>query len=196
MTNKTVYLFRHGQTDWNKEEKMQGAINIPLNETGIEQAKSIAKILKNEGLEHIYSSPLDRAYTTGKIVAEESNIGIETVENLKEISFGDYFGRLKSEVKQEFGEDFYFDFFHKVAYDDFSFPDGEKKIDAVNRFTNCVNEIVKNTKYDKIGIAAHGFVIVMFLLYQNFAIDRKINNCSVIKCIYENSKIKEIEFIN
>lgn len=196
MEIKTIYLFRHGQTDWNKEERIQGATNIPLNETGIEQAKNIAKILKNENLEHIYSSPLDRAYVTGKIVADESNIEVESVENLKEISFGDYFGRPKIEVKKEFGEDFYRDFFHKKVYDDFSFPNGEKKIDAINRFTNCVNEIVENTKYNKIGIAAHGFVIVMFLLYQNFIVDKKINNCTIIKCIYENSKIKEIEFIN
>ncbi len=196
MEIKTIYLFRHGQTDWNKEGRVQGATNIPLNETGIEQAKNIAKILKNEGLEHIYSSPLDRAYVTGKIVADESNIGIEIEEDLKEISFGDYFGRLKTEVNKEFSEDFYRGYFHEKSYGDFSFPNGEKKIDAINRFTNCVNKIVENTKYNKIGIAAHGFVIVMFLLYQNFIVDKKINNCTVIKCIYENSKIKEIEFIN
>lgn len=192
---KTIYLFRHGQTDWNKIEKLQGRENIPLNNTGIEQAKEIAELLKSEGLEHIYSSPLDRAYKTGEIVAEASNIEIEKVDDLIEVSFGDYSGKTKSEVRKILGDEKYESFIRFKGCDDLSFPNGEKKIDAINRFINCVFDIAENTEYSKFGIAAHGFVIKMFLLYQNFEVE-KMKNCAIVKAIYSDRKIENIEFLN
>lgn len=190
---KTIYLFRHGQTDWNKKEILQGVADIPLNSTGIEQAKIIADMLKNEELEHIYASPLNRAYNTGKVVADVSSIDIEIVDNLIEISFGDYAGKLKSEVKGIVGEEKYIEFSRKKGQDNMSYPNGEKKIDAVNRFTKCVYDIVKSTPYSRIGIAAHGFVIKMFLLYQDFIVE-KMDNCAVIKIIFNDNKIEEVKF--
>lgn len=195
---KVIYLFRHGETDWNKAEKLQGIENIPLNENGIRQAETIAELLKNEELEHIYASPLDRAYTTGKIVADASKIDIEKVDNLIEISFGDYAGKLKSEVRDIYGEEKYTEFAKQKGQEEMSFPNGDKKIDAINRFTKCVFDIANNTKYNKIGIAAHGFVIKMFLLYQNFTIEGSMKNCRITKCIYNKNtnKIEKIEFLN
>ncbi|MDD2840538.1 MAG: histidine phosphatase family protein [Rickettsiales bacterium] len=54
---KKLYLFRHGETDWNKEGRCQYSIDIELNETGLQQAKENAKFLQNLGIKHIYSSP-------------------------------------------------------------------------------------------------------------------------------------------
>lgn len=196
---KVIYLFRHGETDWNKAEKLQGIENIPLNEVGIEQAKTIAELLKNEKLEHIYSSPLDRAYETGKIVANSSNIDIEKVEGLKEVSFGDYSGKTKTEIRNILGDDVYNGFFYKKnAHTDMAFPNGDKKIDIVNKFTGTVIDIAKTTKYNRVGIAAHGFVIRMFLIFQGFAVEGSMKNCRITKCIYskDTNKIEKIEFLN
>lgn len=57
--HKDFYIFRHGETDYNKEKRWQGCgIDIPLNQTGILQAQELAKHLEGKGIEHIYSSNL------------------------------------------------------------------------------------------------------------------------------------------
>lgn len=71
------YLMRHGQTDWNVEEKMQGRKNIPMNSNGVNQITEIAERLQeiNFQVDSIISSPLDRARESARIVAEK--IGFE-----------------------------------------------------------------------------------------------------------------------
>ena len=74
---KDVYLFRHGQTDANKELRWQGCgINLSLNEEGRVQAFSVLEKLRNAGLECIFSSPLKRALETAEIVAEALNLPV------------------------------------------------------------------------------------------------------------------------
>lgn len=84
------FLVRHGETDWNKEKKYMGRTDVPLNETGINQAKETAKKLKGEKIDLIITSNLKRAEQTARIIAEE--LGIKTVvidESLKERDGGD-----------------------------------------------------------------------------------------------------------
>ena len=67
-------LVRHGQTYWNKKKKMQGQVNVPLNETGIRQAEKLAENLKAYDFQVCFSSPLDRAYDTAKAVVGDRDI--------------------------------------------------------------------------------------------------------------------------
>lgn len=70
----TIYLIRHGQTDLNKEHRMQGRQGLPLNETGINQAKKVKEKLKNVKFDAVYSSPQERAITTATIVSGKNPI--------------------------------------------------------------------------------------------------------------------------
>ena len=79
-----LYLFRHGETDWNKENKMQSRADNLLNSKGLEQAKITAQILKDKNIEHIYSSPLKRAIQTADALKNIANIDIEIIEDLAE----------------------------------------------------------------------------------------------------------------
>jgi uncharacterized phosphatase len=63
-----IYVIRHGQTDLNKERKMQGRLGLPLNEFGIEQAKALKGSLQNIDFHLVYSSPQERAVQTAEIV--------------------------------------------------------------------------------------------------------------------------------
>lgn len=77
------YFARHGKTDWNKENRVMGQIDIPLNEVGIEQAHIIAQKFAHLDISHIFSSPLKRAMQTSEIIAKATNAPITVIEELK-----------------------------------------------------------------------------------------------------------------
>ncbi|OJW49644.1 MAG: hypothetical protein BGO67_03825 [Alphaproteobacteria bacterium 41-28] len=95
------YFVRHGETNWNKENRIMGQKDIPLNEKGIEQAKHAATLLKTINFTLILSSPLIRAYTTAEIIADKTHKPIVVVEELKECSLGIREGDIKEEWLEE-----------------------------------------------------------------------------------------------
>lgn len=82
------YFVRHGQTDWNKENRPMGQTDIPLNATGLEQARLAAQNLHQLDFVKIISSPLQRALKTAQIIAQATHKPITVVDELKECSWG------------------------------------------------------------------------------------------------------------
>ncbi|MEM6497224.1 MAG: histidine phosphatase family protein [Pseudomonadota bacterium] len=98
------FLFlRHGQTDWNVEGKFQGQTDIPLNDTGVAQARNAATILAGHRIDRIISSPLTRALRTATIVAEPRSLAAEVDPQLTERTFGTLEGQVVKVVKQRLG---------------------------------------------------------------------------------------------
>ena len=89
-----IYLFRHGETDWNRQRRLQGQSDVPLNTFGIELAVKTAKALEQEGLffDRAFSSPLSRALETARILVGGQDIPLETDSRLMEMNFGAYEG--------------------------------------------------------------------------------------------------------
>jgi broad specificity phosphatase PhoE len=90
---KPFYFIRHGQTDWNKERKAMGQTDIPLNQTGLEQAAFAAESLRTIEFDIIVSSPLSRALQTAEIIAEKKNKPILIFDEFKEGSWGVFEGK-------------------------------------------------------------------------------------------------------
>ena len=88
MTETILGLLRHGQTDWNIDLRLQGSTDIPLNETGRQQALDAAAALNPEDWDLIITSPLSRAKDTAEIVAQELDMQVAIVPELIERSFG------------------------------------------------------------------------------------------------------------
>lgn len=88
MTETILGLLRHGQTDWNIDLRLQGSTDIPLNETGRQQALTAAEALKREDWDLIITSPLSRARDTAEIVAQNLDMPVAIVPELIERSFG------------------------------------------------------------------------------------------------------------
>ena len=88
MTETILGLLRHGQTDWNIDLRLQGSTDIPLNETGRNQARLAASVLNPEDWDVIIASPLSRAKDTADIVALEFGMNVVVVPELIERSFG------------------------------------------------------------------------------------------------------------
>lgn len=88
----TIYLIRHGETQWNRQKLLQGSRDIPLNENGIDLARQTAEGLRRAGVrfDRVYTSPLDRAKTTARLLCPDRDLIVD--ERLREISFGDLEG--------------------------------------------------------------------------------------------------------
>ena len=105
-----LYLVRHGETVFNKERRIQGRLDSPLTDLGVRQARAVAGLLHDLIREprgwRIVSSPLGRASATAAIVGQRLGLPVEHDERLREISWGEYDGRLRSELEAEHPETF------------------------------------------------------------------------------------------
>jgi len=106
-----IYLVRHGQTEFNRERRIQGHVDSPLTELGVRQARAVAGLLadliRDPAGWRIVSSPLGRAHATAQIVAERlGGLPVELDDRLKEMSWGAHDGRLRSELEAEHPETF------------------------------------------------------------------------------------------
>jgi len=100
-----IFLVRHGETNWNKEGRFQGQINIPLNINGRDQAKKASKYLKEICFNKAFSSSMDRPYETAQIILQNnSDLEINKIEKLVEISHGLWEGKLENEIKEQWPE--------------------------------------------------------------------------------------------
>lgn len=100
MTN-TIYIVRHGQTEWNLLGKTQGHGNSDLTPKGIEQAELLADSMTKYPIDYIYSSDLGRAYQTAEIIGNKLNIEFEKTEALREMNFGTWEGRIIKDIIEE-----------------------------------------------------------------------------------------------
>src|SRR5262249_51424145 len=87
--HRTRFFFlHHGETDWDRDGKLAGRINAPLNGRGLAQAGRAGATLRNAGIGTICSSPQDRALMTAEIVAAQIHAPIVTIEGLRDCCFG------------------------------------------------------------------------------------------------------------
>ncbi|MDN4613152.1 histidine phosphatase family protein [Leifsonia sp. F6_8S_P_1B] len=98
-----LLLVRHGQTALNAEGRLRGLANPPLDETGIAEARAVADALASRGVVEVRSSPLDRAVTTARIIAERCGCAVETDSAFNDRDYGHWTGQVKQEVVAEFG---------------------------------------------------------------------------------------------
>ncbi len=97
-----IFLVRHGETNWNKEGRFQGQIDIPLNENGKDQARRTFEYLRNISFNKAFSSSMHRPYETAQIILQkDKDLKIEKIDSLVEISHGLWEGKLESEIREK-----------------------------------------------------------------------------------------------
>ncbi len=89
-----IYIVRHGQTDWNINRRTQGHTDIPLNETGREQARTLISQIQTLGIDRIITSDLSRAHETAAIINETLQKPLTIDARLREINYGDFEGKI------------------------------------------------------------------------------------------------------
>jgi probable phosphoglycerate mutase len=96
-----MLLVRHGETEWNRQKRFQGQIDIPLNENGKRQGQQAAEFLKDVKIDAAVSSSLSRPKETAEIILQHHpHITLETTDGLKEIGHGEWEGMYEPDIEQ------------------------------------------------------------------------------------------------
>lgn len=148
-----VIFVRHGETLWNQSKRYQGHSDIPLNETGIEQAKKVAKRLAGEKIHGIYSSDLLRAVQTGKIIGEEHDVEPVMVKEFREVNFGMWEGLSYEAIMAEWPEVL------SAIYErpgSVQIPGGESFYDVQERTIRGLTKCLLSHQDETIIVVSHG----------------------------------------
>ena len=150
-----IYLIRHGQTAWNKQQIFRGRKDLPLSDHGHAQARAVGERLAQEGITAVFASPMTRAVQTVTPLAETLGMEIERVEGLIDADFGAWQGKTVPDVKEQY-PDLYALWErspHRVA-----FPGGETTNDVAARATSALRDLAENAGDRTIAVVAHRFV--------------------------------------
>ncbi len=180
-----IYIVRHGQTHSNIDGIIQGqSVDASLNETGIEQAKHVASLLKFEPIDLIISSDLLRAFQTAQIISNELHLKIEKDERLREMSFGSWEGKTFSEISNTPEGRLW-----EEHSSEWKMEGAETLKNVQQRFITSVVDHARRS--GDILIVSHGAAISAFLLYvKNLSLDLVKNNFpangAILKFKFEN----------
>lgn len=152
-------LIRHGETDWNLARRMQGHIDIALNERGRAQARALAKSLASERFAAIYASDLARARETASLSAEALGLAVTAEPQLRERHYGEFQGRTYAESEAAFPEAYQRFISRDVEAD---FPGGGE---SLNRFFarvgSALEAIADRHAGERVLVVTHGGVLDM-----------------------------------
>lgn len=153
-----IYLVRHGETEWNKEYRLQGQADTKLNDYGRELAQITAEALKDIPFDVIYHSPLNRAEETAHILKGNRKIDIIADERIKEMSFGTAEGCHILSIKNN-PEDPMYNFL-KYPGDYIPPKNGERFEEVAARSADFMKEMILplEGRYENVLIVAHGAV--------------------------------------
>ena len=148
----TFYLVRHGNTAWNREIRFRGQTDVPLDETGLAQARATGQALATVGLAAVFSSPLKRAFNTAEIIAREAGLTARPLPDLLDINFGDWQGKSPQEVRQAYPELLAL---YETAPHLVHFPNGESLDTARARYIRAVVSVAGMYPTGAVCLVAH-----------------------------------------
>ncbi len=158
-----ILAIRHGETAWNVDTRIQGHLDIPLNDTGLQQARWLAQALaERDELHAVYASDLSRAHVTAQTIAGAVGLAVNTHLGLRERAFGDFQGRTFAEIEAELPDHAHH---WRKRTPEWAPPgSGESLITLRERVLATVDELASRHLGEQIVLVAHGGV--MDVLYR------------------------------
>lgn len=178
----SVYLLRHGQTDWNKAYLIQGRVDIPLNEAGIAQAKALAKQLREEGvkIDLIFTSPLLRARQTAEIINEALQAPLREDERIAEQYYGEYEGLSRRDER----------YLRQRGCFSKRYPEGEGYLDVGHRVYSFLDDVKRDYRDKNVLLVCHGGMSRLVRSY----FDDGMENEDFLQNIVHNCQLQKYEF--
>jgi probable phosphoglycerate mutase len=153
-----IIAIRHGETAWNVDTRIQGQLDIGLNETGRQQARRVARALASESIQAIYASDLLRAWDTAHAIASTTGGALQAHEGLRERSFGVFQGKTFTEIEATWPDQAQC---WRKRDPQWAPEGGESLADLQQRINRTANELAARHLGEQIVLVAHGGVLDM-----------------------------------
>jgi probable phosphoglycerate mutase len=177
-----LLLCRHGETDWNRDRRLQGQTDVPLNDRGRAQAAALARELAGEPIDAVYSSDLARAYETARAVAEPHGLEVVRLRALRERDFGSWEGLTDAEIRQRFPD-----------ARDRPWGDGETREQLAERVLAVLDELAERHPGGRVVVVAHGGPINALLRHCGAEVVGGPVNCHVSRFAVEAGAVTPID---
>ena len=176
-----VILIRHGETEWNLSGRWQGHADSPLSERGVSQAVALGERMSTDSLDHFYTSDLERAQHTSRLVGEPSGLVAKPMESLRERDLGVLEGLTTDEMLKKHPSEY-----QSFRNDgpDYQVPGGESFRQFCDRCSQALEEVSSRHPGERIGLVTHGgFLGAIFRYVLKIPLDAERNyvllNCSI-----------------
>lgn len=163
-----IILVRHGQTEWNRNERFRGHADIPLNATGKRQAEATGKRVASEWRPSaIYTSPLSRAVDTGQAIADhlaksfQARVPVQAIPDLSDIDYGDWQGLTPEEARLRWPTEINAWY---ISPQTVHIPSGESLEDLRLRAMRVVGQLIERHAEETIAIVGHTVINRVILL--------------------------------
>jgi alpha-ribazole phosphatase/probable phosphoglycerate mutase len=147
----TIFLARHGESDWNVEKRFQGHRDRPLTERGREQAHALADLVGAEKIGAVYTSPLSRARETAEIVAARVGLKVVALPELREVDTGSWSGLSRADVEARFPEGF-----AHWRSGGSAWENGESYDEMAERVIGALRKIAEDHPDGRVLVVSHG----------------------------------------
>jgi len=158
-----LYLTRHGQTEWNLQQRMQGHLNSPLARSGLQQAGWLRDRLEQTHFDAVYASSSPRALKTAQIITGERPVDIVTQDALREINMGLWEGQQVSDIEQQFPVQF--DQFFHAPHLYTPTGEGESYADLYERSIPAINTIIAQHQGQQLLVVTHRITLKVIMSY-------------------------------
>ena len=156
MSETKIILVRHGETEWNRERRMQGHSDTPLSDTGLAQAEALGRRLADSRFAALYSSDLSRAWHTAVVIAGRTGREVIADPRLRERRFGIFEGLTHEEMSTRYPEEFAR---FRSRDPDYAMPGGESARAFRARCLECLCEIAQRHHGGEAVVVTHGLVL-------------------------------------
>ena len=190
-----LLLVRHGETDWNRDQRFQGHADPPLNETGREQARALANELAAERIDAIYTSDLARARETAELIAERAGVPFVLEPQLREIDVGEWQGLTRPEIEERFPEGMRN--WHERGH---GWESGETYEQLAERVLAALERIVRRHPGERVVVVGHGGTIRAIRAHvdESTVVEHRrvlppASNCEVFRIGAENGTLRRLD---
>ncbi len=160
--NTTLLLVRHAQTASNTKGRYMGWIDEDLSEEGVWQAKQLSQRLSHWSISAIFSSPLNRALRTAKIVASPHDLTVQKLDGLGEIRIGAWEGMFAEEIAQKFPELWKA---WRTDPSDVQMPGGERLSQVNERATSALETVMRDNQGQQVLAVTHDVIVRLLVAY-------------------------------
>lgn len=181
MSTTQIVLVRHGQTEWNRIRRVQGHTDVPLNDQGRLQARTLAVELDGEQVDAVYSSDLGRARETAEILAATRGGNVVALPALREKNFGTWEGLTDTEVRERFPD-----------AEGTGWGDGETTSEMAERTVAAVEEIAAAHPGGLVVVVTHGGPMRALLRYVD-GDTSPVDNCGVVRLEARNGRLRKVD---